>query len=57
MGIKDKITEASEKIYDLIKEDKYSVEVNLLKKGTKSTSTVKTKRPTNHTKKWRAKNR
>lgn len=53
--IKEKITETAEKIYDLAKEGKYDVEVNLFSKKKKGVSVVSS-RSTNHTKKWRAKN-
>lgn len=53
MAIKEKITEAAERVYDLVKEGKYDVEMNLRKKDLK----VKTKRQTAQNIKWRAKNR
>lgn len=53
MAIKEKITEAAERVYDLVKEGKYNVELDLRdKKGVK----VKTQRKTAHNKKWRVKN-
>ncbi|WP_086312256.1 hypothetical protein A5821_000024 [Enterococcus sp. 7F3_DIV0205] len=61
MSIKDKITETAEKVYDLAREGKYDVKVNIFSKkknteGTKSIQIVSA-RDTAHTKKWRAKNR
>ncbi|HFQ4030903.1 TPA: hypothetical protein ACG1TQ_002460, partial [Enterococcus faecium] len=56
MKWKEKVDEAAEKLYDLVKSEKYNIEVNIPKKGGKAVQ-VKSKRPTNHTKKWMAKNR
>lgn len=53
--MKEKITEAAEKIYDLAKDGKYDVEVNLFSKKKKGIS-ILSSRQTMHTKKWRAKN-
>lgn len=44
-----KVDEAAEKLYDLVKSEKYNIEVNIPKKGGKAVQ-VKSKRPTNHTK-------
>lgn len=60
MNIKEKITETAEKVYDLAREGKYDVKVNMFSKK-KSTDKVKaiqiiSARDTAHTKKWRAKN-
>ncbi|MEY8445064.1 hypothetical protein AALA44_02510 [Enterococcus ratti] len=55
MKWKEKATETAEKIYDLIKSEKYQVEVHFPKKSVK-TIQVKSKRSTNHTKKWLSKN-
>jgi len=49
MKWKEKVDETAEKIYDLIKSEKYQVEVRLPKKSEKAIQ-VKSKRPTNHTK-------
>ncbi|ALS37640.1 hypothetical protein [Enterococcus rotai] len=61
MNIKDKITETAERVYDLAREGKYDVKVNLFsKKNSKDKATgiqVVSTRDTAHTKKWRAKNR
>ncbi|MGX7243544.1 hypothetical protein ACWOC1_01705 [Enterococcus quebecensis] len=61
MNIKEKITETAEKVYDLAREGKYDVKVNLFSKkknGEKPTGIkVISARDTEHTKKWRAKNR
>ncbi|OTN87721.1 hypothetical protein A5819_000167 [Enterococcus sp. 7E2_DIV0204] len=61
MNIKDKITETAERVYDLAREGKYDVKVNLFsKKDSKDKATgiqVVSTRDTAHTKKWRAKNR
>lgn len=54
MAIKEKITEAAERVYDLVKDGKYQVELDLRKKKGLN---VKTKRQTAQNKKWRAKNR
>lgn len=61
MNIKEKITETAEKVYDLAREGKYDVKVNLFSKE-KNKDNVKgiqiiSARDTAHTKKWRAKNR
>ena len=56
MKWKETVDEAAEKLYDLVKSEKYNIEVNIPKKGGKAVQ-VKSKRPTNHTKKWMAKNR
>ncbi|MDW7896162.1 hypothetical protein [Enterococcus faecium] len=56
MKWKEKVDEVAEKLYDLVKSEKYDIEVNIPKKGEKAVH-VKSKRPTNHTKKWMAKNR
>ena len=56
MKWKEKVDETAEKIYDLIKSEKYQVEVRLPKKSEKVIQ-VKSKCPTNHTKKWLSKNR
>ncbi|MTD42245.1 hypothetical protein GIX45_27175 [Erwinia sp. CPCC 100877] len=60
MGIKEKITETAEKMYDLTREGKYDVKVKLLRKKTQgakhSAIQVVSARDTAHTKKWRAKN-
>ncbi|MDA9471647.1 hypothetical protein [Enterococcus sp. 5H] len=61
MGIKAKITETAEKVYDLAREGKYDVKVNLFSKKTHGDKAsgikVVSARDTAHTKKWRAKNR
>lgn len=61
MGIKEKITETAEKVYDLAREGKYDVKVNLFSKKADSDKAnsiqVVSSRDTDHTKKWRAKNR
>ncbi|OJG20070.1 hypothetical protein RU97_GL000303 [Enterococcus canis] len=55
MGIKDKITEAAEKLYDIVHDDRYQVVVE--KDGSKPTTvSVLTKRNTRHNIKWQAKN-
>ncbi|WP_165003627.1 MULTISPECIES: hypothetical protein [unclassified Enterococcus] len=56
MKWKEKVDETAEKLYDLIKSDKYDVEVHFPKKSGKTVQ-VKAKRPTSHTKKWLSKNR
>ncbi|EOI01613.1 hypothetical protein UAY_01021 [Enterococcus moraviensis ATCC BAA-383] len=61
MNIKEKITETAEKVYDLAREGKYDIKVNMFSK-TKNTAATKgiqvvSARDTAHTKKWRAKNR
>lgn len=56
MKWKEKVDETAEKIYDLVKSGKYDVEVGLRKNAKKAVQ-IKSKRPTNHTKKWLAKNR
>ncbi|WP_207696769.1 hypothetical protein DOK67_0003232 [Enterococcus sp. DIV0212c] len=61
MNIKEKITETAEKVYDLAREGKYDVKVNLFSKKKDSEKPagiqVVSTRDTAHTKKWRAKNR
>ncbi|MEI5992998.1 hypothetical protein [Candidatus Enterococcus mansonii] len=61
MGIKEKITETAEKVYDLAREGKYDVKVDLFGKKNKGEKPagvqIVTARDTAHTKKWRAKNR
>ncbi|MBM7689687.1 hypothetical protein BCR24_01400 [Enterococcus ureilyticus] len=61
MNIKEKITETAEKVYDLARDGKYDVKVNLFsKKKSKNQAKgiqVVSSRDTAHTKKWRAKNR
>lgn len=55
--IRDKIQEAAEKIYDLVKDGKYDVEINLShKKKEDNGIKVKVNRSTLHNIKWRAKN-
>lgn len=55
--IRDKIQEAAEKIYDLVKDGKYDVEINLsYKKKEDNGIKVKVNRSTLHNIKWRAKN-
>ncbi|MBF8808373.1 MAG: hypothetical protein IC227_08800 [Enterococcus lacertideformus] len=49
MKWKEKVDEAAEKIYDLIKSEKYQVEVHFPKKSNKTVQ-IKSKRSTNHTK-------
>ncbi|XUB33207.1 hypothetical protein IGJ93_000617 [Enterococcus sp. DIV0174] len=56
MKWKEKVDETAEKIYDLVKSGKYDVEVGLPKNAKKAVQ-IKSKRSTNHTKKWLAKNR
>lgn len=61
MNFKEKITETAEKVYDLARDGKYDVKVNLFSKK-KSNEKPKgiqivSARDTAHTKKWRAKNR
>ena len=56
MKWKEKVDEAAEKLYDVVKSETYDIEVNIPKKGEKAVH-VKSKRPTNHTKKRMAKNR
>lgn len=55
MKWKEKVDETAEKLYDLVKSEKYNVELHLPKKSEKMVQ-VKGKRPTSHTKKWAAKN-
>jgi hypothetical protein len=55
MKWKEKVDETAEKLYDLVKSEKYNVELHLPKKSEKMVQ-VKAKRPTSHTKKWAAKN-
>ncbi|MGX7200743.1 hypothetical protein BCR22_08395 [Enterococcus plantarum] len=61
MNIKEKITETAEKVYDLAREGKYDVKINLFSKKKTQDQTkgiqVVSARDTAHTKKWRAKNR
>lgn len=61
MNIKEKITETAEKVYDLAREGKYDVKVNLFSKKKTHDQTkgiqVVSARDTAHKKKWRAKNR
>ena len=45
MKWKEKVDEAAEKLYDLVKSEKYDIEVNIPKKGEKAVH-VKSKRPT-----------
>ena len=56
MRWKEKVDETVEKIYDLMKSEKYNVEVHFPKKSDKVVQ-ITSKRPTNHTKKWLSKNR
>ncbi|MCC9080073.1 hypothetical protein LOS21_12620 [Enterococcus faecium] len=57
MKWKEKVDEAAEKLYDLVKSEKYNIEVNIPKKRRKS-GPGKIKTPNeHHTKKWMAKNR
>ena len=56
MKWKEKVDETAEKIYYLIKSEKYQVEVHFPKKSDKAVQ-IKSKRATNHTKKWLSKNR
>ncbi|WP_265458950.1 hypothetical protein [Enterococcus sp. HY326] len=53
MALKARIQEAAEKVYDIIKDDKYDVEMKLTTKG--KGVKVKTNRNTQHNKKWGAK--
>jgi hypothetical protein len=55
MKWKEKVDETAEKLYDMVKSDKYNIELHLPKKAEKMVQ-VKGKRPTSHTKKWAAKN-
>ncbi|MEI5991734.1 hypothetical protein [Enterococcus crotali] len=61
MNFKEKITETAEKVYDLARDRKYDVNVNLFTKKKNSEKTkgieIITVRDTAHTKKWRSKNR
>ncbi|MGX7149503.1 hypothetical protein [Enterococcus ureasiticus] len=61
MNIKEKITETAEKVYDLAREGKYDVKVNLFSKEKNKDRArsiqIVSVRDTAHTKKWRAKNR
>ncbi|EOL46482.1 hypothetical protein [Enterococcus caccae] len=61
MNIKEKITETAERVYDLAREGKYDVNVNLFSKKKNSDKVkgiqVVSARDTAHTKKWRSKNR
>ncbi|MBO0473380.1 hypothetical protein IGL98_002359 [Enterococcus sp. DIV0840] len=61
MNIKEKITETAEKVYDLAREGKYDVKVNLFSKEKNKDKAkgiqIVSARDTAHTKKWRAKNR
>ncbi|OJG90968.1 hypothetical protein RV15_GL000964 [Enterococcus silesiacus] len=61
MNLKEKITETAEKVYDLAREGKYDVNVNLFSKKRSNEKAkgieVVTLRDTAHTKKWRSKNR
>lgn len=52
MKIKETITEVAEKVYDIVKAERYKVEVDVKKAHVK----VKEQRPTRHTIKWHAKN-
>lgn len=56
MRWKEKVDETAEKIYDLMKSEKYNVEVHFPKKSDKVVQ-ITSKSPTNHTKKWLSKNR
>ena len=59
MNFKEKITEMVENVYDLARDGKYDVKVDLipLKKGNiKSGVKVTSSRNTAHTIKWRSKN-
>lgn len=60
MGIKDKITEAAERVYDITRDGKYNVKVNLLSKKSDAQKPFDIKvissRNTQHNKKWRVKN-
>ena len=56
MRWKEKVDETAEKIYDLMKSEKYNVEVHFPKKSDKAVQ-ITSKHPTNHTKKWLSKNR
>ncbi|MGC6768558.1 hypothetical protein ACYSNR_11130 [Enterococcus sp. LJL128] len=49
MNLKEKITDAAEKVYDLTKQKKYNVKVGV-------SSKITSNRNTTHNKKWRAKN-
>ena len=59
MGMKEKITETAERLYDLARDGKYDVQVKLFSKknhnGANGISIVSA-RDTAHTKKWRSKN-
>lgn len=61
MNIKEKITETAEKVYDLARDGKYDVKVNLFSKKDTNDKVkgiqIVSARDTAHTKKWRAKNR
>lgn len=60
MRIKDKITEAAERVYDITRDGRYNVKVNLLSKKNNAQKPfdikVVSSRNTKHNKKWRAKN-
>lgn len=54
--VKSAVTEAAEKIYDLVKDNTYDVSVNVMDKDRKKGMSIHRSRPTRHTIKWRAKN-
>ncbi|WP_159722030.1 hypothetical protein [Enterococcus sp. CSURQ0835] len=54
--VKSAVTEAAERIYDLVKDNHYDVSVNVMNKDRKKGMTIQRNRPTRHTIKWRAKN-
>lgn len=55
MKWKEKVDEVVEKLYDLVKLEKYDIEVNIFKKGEKVVY-VKLKCLMNYIKKWMVKN-
>lgn len=58
MELKEKIQDAAEKVYDLVRDGKYDIEVGLLnKKKEENGIKIKTHRSTGQNIKWRSKNR
>lgn len=57
MEIKVKIQEAAEKVYDVVRDGKYDVEIGILnKKKEENGVKIKTRRSTGHNIKWGSKN-
>lgn len=57
MKIKSEIKNAAERVYDVFHDQKYDVKMAVFDKEKNNAVSLKTKRDTQHTKKWHSKNR